>query len=243
MKLYDYITKRKSTRKYTQEALPSEQLATILAFAGAVRPLDPQIRTRIRLADAAETKGIVSAKAPHYLLFYSEKREGFLTNAGFMLQQCDLFLSSLGLGSCWLGMAKTKAPAQDGLEFVIMLAFGTAQDSAHRTNSTEFSRKPLSEISSGQDPRLEAVRLAPSATNSQPWYFVCGDGRIDVYRRQLGVLKAALYDTMNQIDMGIALSHLWLASEALSIPFAFAGGPPKDAAAVAGYACIGRVEG
>lgn len=243
MNLYDSITTRKSTRKYTQQAVPPEQLASIKEFVTNMKPLIPGIRTDIKLVGAADVKGMVSAKTPHYLLVYSETKDGYLANAGFLLQQADLFVSSLGLGSCWLGVAKTKAPAQNGMDYVIMLAFGVAQDSPHRQSLSQFNRKPLADLAKGQDQRLEAVRLAPSAANSQPWYFVCGEQHLDVYRQKLGVIKAAIYDKMNQIDMGIALCHLWLASEQMGLPFAFSLGQPQGATVVEGYGCIGRVGG
>ena len=241
LQLYESIFKRKSTRKYQPESLSPDQLSSITAFAAEMKPLHPQIRTKIELAGAVDVKGMVSAKTPHYLLLYSEKKEGYLQNAGFLLQQADLFLSSLGLGSCWLGMAKTTAPAKDGLAYVIMLAFGKAQGNPHRESLSEFSRRPLSEIAKSADERLEAVRLAPSATNSQPWYFVCEGERIFVYRKKLGVLKAAMSATMNRIEMGIALCHLWLADKHRGQAFSFSADVPGDAPEVDGYRCIGSV--
>ncbi len=40
------------------------------------------------------------------MIISSENTEGYLMNIGFIFQQMDLYLSSIGLGSCWLGMAK-----------------------------------------------------------------------------------------------------------------------------------------
>lgn len=240
MQLYDSIFKRQSIRKYQPESLPMEQLAQITEYMKGLKPLYADISTRIELAGPADVKGIVSAKAPHYLLFYSQKKDGYLPNAGFLLEQADLYLSSIGLGSCWQGMAKTTAPARDGLDYVIALAFGKAQGDPHRKAVSEFKRKSLSEISTGTDARLEAARLAPSATNSQPWYFTCQDGRICVYRKKLGPVKALMYETMNQIDMGIALCHLWLTSEQQNRAFDFTD-DPQGAPAMAGYHFIGIV--
>lgn len=241
MQLYDNIFIRKSTRKFRPDALPSDQLARITEFMQKAKPLFPQIRTSAEIVGSSDVKGMVSAKAPHYLVFYSGQEEGFLLNAGFLMQQADLFLCSLGLGSCWLGMAKTALPAKNGMEYVIMLAFGNTQDSPRRENIADFKRRALSEIASGPDDRLEAVRLAPSATNSQPWYFTCQEDCLYVYRKKLGALKAAMYNTMNQIDMGIALCHLWLASEKQGRSFSFSA-DAKNPPAVDGYRCIGTVQ-
>lgn len=242
MQLYDSIFKRKSTRKYLPDVLSEDQLSSIMEFVKGMKSLHPHIKTCIDLVDSSGTKGIVSAKSPHYLLLYSERKEGYLPNAGFLLQQADLYLSSLGLGSCWLGAAKTKAPAKDGLDYVIMLAFGTPADNPHRNSISEFKRKPLNEISVGSDDRLEAVRLAPSANNSQTWYFICNNDCIQMYRKKQNIIKAAMYNSMNQIDMGIALCHLWLASEKQGRPFWFKT-EEKDLPPVDGYIWVGSIPG
>ena len=146
-------------------------------------------------------------------------------NAGFLLQQIDLYLSANGLGSCWLGVAKPSkdVPAmKNGLEFVIMLAFGTANEPVHRTSLAEFKRKSFSticSISSGNQ-LLEPVRIAPSATNSQTWFFSGSEDYITVSREKLNLIKAAIYNNMNQIDIGIALAHLWLTCDHLGKPMA-----------------------
>lgn len=67
---------------------------------------------------------------------------------------------------------------------------------------------PYEQITDKADPRLEPARLAPSAVNSQPWYFTREGNAIHVYCTQTGI---AGY--MNRIDMGIALAHLYVANE------------------------------
>ncbi len=112
-------------------------------------------------------------EAPHYLAIFSEVKEGYLTNIGFMLQQTDLFLSANGLGNCWQEIpnpTKELLKSSD-LEFVIFIVFGKLNDpeSLHRTSISEFKRKTLSEITdiTGADELLEVVRIVPSAINSQ----------------------------------------------------------------------------
>ncbi len=219
MDLYDSIFVRKSVRKFSNMNLSHEQRAMIMSFIEKVRPLSPDIKTKMMIVNPAEIKGMMAIKAPHYLLLYSENKDGYLLNAGFLLQQVDLFLSSAGIGSCWLGMIKPKATFVDGLDFTVMLAIGTSQEPIHRKNLSEFNRKSLSEISRGDDPRLECARLAPSASNKQPWYFVCDKGDIHVYRKKPGGLMGSIYDRLTQFDLGIALCHLMLVSEKLGCPF------------------------
>lgn len=210
MNLYDSIFKRKSIRKYDMNPLPEAVLEEIEAFARIIKPLDETIKVAYTVV--SHVKNILPVKAPHYFIISSENKEGYLTNAGFMFEQMNLYLSSKGLGSCWLGMAKPEEKMETKLEFVIILCFGKSIGSPYRELS-EFKRKPLSLISRGQDDRLESARLAPSATNSQNWFFVCEKGKIHIYQKKLNPLKMAIYGKMNKIDIGIAACHLYLATE------------------------------
>lgn len=240
MDLYESITHRKSTRKYNMTPLSNEELNHIKSFADCVTPLYNGIKTDFDFVSAGEVKNLLPIKAPHYMVIYSEKKEGYLTNAGFMFQQVDLFLSAKGLGSCWLGMARPSDKGKNGMEFIIILAFGNALDDPHR-QITDFKRKVLSEIATGSDPRLEYARLAPSASNTQPWYFVCEGNSIYVYRQKLGVIKAAMYDKMNQFDMGITLCHLSIASQHFGIEFNFSSESNVVVTPLKGYEYIGVV--
>jgi len=94
------------------------------------------------------------------------------------------------------------------------LAFGYAEEPLHRQSTAEFKRKALSEISSikGAEELLEAARLAPSASNTQPWYFSGSEYCIIVSRKLPNILKQALYSKFNRVDIGIAMCHLWIAA-------------------------------
>ncbi len=213
--LYNAIFHRKSIRKYNMTPLPADTLGKLQEYASSTKPLDESIRYEFVYLGSADVKNLLPIKAPHYICLYSQIKGNYLMNAGFLLQQIDLYLSANNLASCWLGMAKPskEVPKQiNGLEFVIMLAFGNTTEPIYRANTSEFMRKSLSEISSvaDADSMLEPVRLAPSSSNTQPWFF-SGDGDVmTVSRKKLNLLKAPFYGKMNQIDIGIALFHLWL---------------------------------
>ncbi|ADL53041.1 nitroreductase [Clostridium cellulovorans 743B] len=213
---YSTILKRKSVRKYSNEPIDSFDLQRIKDFIEKVTPLYDNIKTDIVILPENEIKTILPIKVPHYIVVYSERKDGYLQNVGFMLQQVELFLSSNGIGACWLGMSipQKVSSARNGLGFVITLAFGNANEPVHRDDISEFKRKALSEISSlkDADKLLEAVRLAPSATNSQPWYFSGSIDNIIISRKLPNIIKAVAYNKFNRIDMGIALCHLKIAA-------------------------------
>ena len=201
----EIIRKRKSIRKYDPDTLDTATLEKVREKIEKVKPLYPDIKYSIEIVN--KTKGVFNIKAPHYLVFGSEEKDGALENIGSIGQQLDLFLSESGLGSCWLGASKPEDTEISALPHVICIAFGKPAERLRRDLS-EFKRKPLSEISEGTDERLEAARLAPSAVNAQNWYFIAGNGKIQCYRKKANPLLGFIYDKLHCIDMGIALCHI-----------------------------------
>lgn len=210
--LYSAVFKRKSVRKFARESLEASRLESLQNFINELVPLYGDIRTEIVILSENEVKTLLPIKAPHYVVAYSEAKEGHLINVGFMLQQVDLFLSANGIGACWLGMGtpQKEAASRDGLEYIIAIPFGEPEEPVYRESTAEFKRKALSEITDieGAEKLLEAVRLAPSASNTQPWFFTGSADSMIVCRSLPNMLKAALYGKFNRIDMGIALYHL-----------------------------------
>lgn len=234
--LYEFIYKRKSVRQYNMEGLPLELLIEIENFINSIVPLHRGIRVDTKIV--TDTKNLLPVKAPHYLLIYSEEKPGYLNNIGFMFQQLDLFLSSKELGACWLGMAKPKDKIDIQKDFVIAIGFGKGINSPYRELS-DFKRKPAGEVYSGTDARLEAARLAPSATNSQNWFFEEQDNSIHVYQKSINLLQNILYGKMNQIDIGIALCHIYIAGLQKEINFEFINDQNhKD---ITGYNYVGTI--
>jgi len=215
---YSTIFHRKSIRKIVMAPLPAEILDGLQDFTKSLKPLDENIKVDFAYLETPEVRNLLPNRAPHYICLYSEKKGNYLMNAGFLLQQIDLYLSANDIGSCWLGIAKpTKQELEkkNGLEFVIMIAFGKPDEPVHRASPTEFNRKALSAICTiaGAETLLEPVRLAPSASNTQCWFFSGTLDEIIVSREKLNIIRTPLYDKINQIDIGIALCHLWISLE------------------------------
>ena len=202
---------RRSCRSYSSEPLTRTELAEIEDFSKTLVPLDNKIRTAMQIVPGDAVRFYFPWKAPQLIAFFSENKPGYLENAGFLLQQMDLWLQSRGLGVCWLGLGKLKNQVKtpEGMEFVILLAFGTPKEPLSR-EMRKFNRKTMAEISDREDKKLECVRVAPSSTNSQPWYFTHEGETIHAFRSEAGLLRHAMLGTMNRIDMGIALAHLYV---------------------------------
>ncbi|WP_408956603.1 nitroreductase family protein [Natroniella sp. ANB-PHB2] len=217
--LYPVIFKRKSIRKFVKEPLEESIIKKLKGHISKLEPLFEHIKTEVAILGENEIGGIFSIKAPHYIAIYSEEKEGHLLNAGYLLQQLDLFLSKEGVGALWLGMGKPQEnlDARNGLKYVITLAFGKADEEVHRNSISEYKRKELDEISSveGAEKLIEAVRLAPSSTNNQPWYLEGTESEMIIYCKRLSFFKNIFFPLMKKflpIDMGIALCHLKIAA-------------------------------
>lgn len=211
--LKQIIYQRKSVRKYKPILVDDKTIEKIFDFISTIKPLYPNIKVKTEITLKQNVRCILPWKTEQVLTIMSEPKEGYLQNVGFMFQQLDLYLQSIGLGSCWLGMGSLKGKeVEEGYEFIIMLAFGISDEDIKRNNVSEFKRKDLSEISDIVDNRLECARLAPSAINSQPWYFVHDNDIIHAYQKESLFKRAILYKK-NQIDMGIALAHIYLENQ------------------------------
>ena len=227
MTLNEMIFKRKSCRSFTNVPLDAATIETIRAFP--MKPLHPEIKVHWDIVPRNQVKCICPWTTPQLITIYSEEAEGCLENIGFLFQQMDLYLQTLGLGVCWLGMGRMNpktATQVEGMKFVIMLAFGHPKGDQLRHDLKAFKRKSMEQITDKPDLRLEPARLAPSAVNSQPWYFTHEGDTIHVYCAKKG----------SRLDAGIALAHLYVANEKTFRFF-----KAESVSEIPGYSYIGSV--
>ena len=205
MKLENQIYRRKSCRKYSDEEISTQEIEK---YIDTIKALNPDINYYYEILTKKEVSLKTRWSAPYYLALYSQKKENYKTNLGFIFQQACLYMQSIDICNCWVGMGtvKNKNP-----EFVILIAFGKSEDMTR--DISKFKRKKLSEISDVEDEKLKPAQYAPSAINSQPWYFTHTDEGLDIYKTRHNIIKRKLIGGLNNIDIGIALSHLYVANE------------------------------
>lgn len=205
MSLESQIYVRKSCRKYVDDEI---DMSPIHEFISNVNALNDDISYRYEILTKSEVSLKTRWSAPYYLALYSEKKDNYLENIGFVFQQVSLFMQSIQIGSCWVGMGSVRKKDSD---FVILIAFGKS-DSLTRDISG-FKRKSLDKISDYVDERLKPAQFAPSAINSQPWFFKHSSDGFDVYRINQNILKRQVLKKWNPIDIGICLAHMYVANE------------------------------
>ena len=203
MTLNEMIYRRKSCRSFSNVPVDVATIETIKAFP--MKPLYPDIKVHWDIVPRNQVKCICPWTTPQVITIYSEEAEGYLENIGFLFQQMDLYLQTLGLGVCWLGMGRMKPKTTtdvEGMKFVIMLSLGHPKGDQLRHDLKGFKRKAMDQITDKPDSRLEPARLASSAVNSQPWYFIHEGDTIHVHCSKKG----------SHLDAGIALAHLYVAN-------------------------------
>ena len=221
--LYPMIFKRKSFHIFKDiGSIRDDELTSIERIFCECEPLIPAIKVGMKIVPAEQT---TCKRGQEYcILLYSEKKDGYLLNIGYIGQQLDLHLASLNIGSLWFGIGKTEE-AMEGMEYVIMIAIAKVEESRFRKNMFKSKRKPLGEIWFGEQ-YLEVAnvaRFAPSACNTQPWIVESSEAELKVYRYKKpgkrGIMPADKVIYYNRIDIGIFLSVLELCLEHGGISF------------------------
>lgn len=222
MNIYEGIYTRRSVRKYKMEALDPELLKALKRFIGNAAPLDHTSRAAFEVIEnvrgTKQVRGLWKVEAPYYLAVYCEENSVSYRNAGYLSEQIVLYLTSRGIGTCYLGETRTGDGEKDGLKRLLVIAFGYPDSQDSRT----AKRSPLSELCVYKDEPGEAVkailkaaRLAPSSFNSQPWRFVVYADRIYIFAKKSALAPLKALSAMRDFNMGIMLSHIMLTAEEL----------------------------
>ena len=213
--LYSMIFKRKSFHIFRDIGnINPDELQSIEEKYKNLTPLINGIQTAIRIVPADQT---TCRRGQEYcILLYSEKKENYLQNIGYIGEQLDLHLASLGIGSLWFGIGKPDEPTYNGLDFVIMIAIAKVSEDKFRKDMYKSKRKPPQEIWNGEHYREigNIVRFTPSACNTQPWKVTTEERALTVYRYKKpgkrGIMPADKVVHYNRIDIGIFLCFLEL---------------------------------
>ena len=224
--LYEMIFKRKSFhlfRNIGKEHITEEELKDIEEYFYTLKPLMDDIKVKIKIVKDSTT----CRRGQEYcILFYSENKENYLQNIGYLGEQLDLYLVSKNIGTLWFGIGKVEEKVLDGLDYVIMIAIAKVDsDDKFRKDMFKSKRKETKEIWNG-DYYLDIaniVRFAPSACNTQPWRVEAKEKSLKVYRYRKegkrGIMPKNMVMYYNQIDMGIFLCFLELCLEKNEIEY------------------------
>lgn len=223
---YESIFKRKSFHLFRgvgDDRISQEELNAINTAYNSFDCLYPDIKTAIRIVPAQKVN--FKRDAEYCILIYSEKKENYLMNAGFIGEQLDLWLVNNNIGSLWFGIGKPDMPTYNDLDYVIMIAIHKVNDETkYRKDMFKSKRKTLDEIWSGDGLGVaDIARFAPSACNSQPWYVENTGDKLTVFRYKkpgkIGIMSSVAASYFNRIDIGIYLCILEICLQKNEIPY------------------------
>lgn len=239
--VHETVRQRYSARTYEAKLVPQEIRDKILQYAQTIdNPFGAQVHFQWIEKQTAEngeklgTYGFIKG-ANLFLGVTVEDKDGAAESVGFMFEQLVLYITSLGLGTCWLGGTFNKSAfAQqldipEGWSFPILSPVGypakqrikekvfrTAINANNRVASEKlfFSdgfRTPLDLHAVGKYADcLENLRLAPSAGNKQPWRVIY-DGKAFHF------FKKGSMQFMQILDVGIGINHFVLTANELGL--------------------------
>ena len=163
---------------------------------------------------------------------------------GYCMEKNILTITSLGLGTCWLGgmfrrssfAKRIGLSANEIMPAVSPVGYSAGRktliDSLFKFLARSTARKPWNELFYHKDFNthleshdagryakcLEAVRLAPSSSNRQPWRVLKEEGKNNFHfylQRAKMYTKAAGRTDLQKLDMGIAMCHFGLTAKEL----------------------------
>lgn len=215
--MYSMIFKRKSFhlfRNIGNEHITEDELKDIENKFNKLIPLVEDIKVKIKIVKDSKN---CKRGQEYCILFYSEKKDNYLQNIGYLGEQLDLYLVSKNIGTLWFGIGKVEESKLDGLDFVIMIAIAKVDSELKfRKDMYKSKRKELNEIWNGNYylDVANIVRFAPSACNTQPWFVESSEKELKVYRYKKpgkrGIMPIDMVKHYNQIDIGIFLYFLEL---------------------------------
>lgn len=156
-----------------------------------------------------------------------------LEDYGHALEEIVLYATHLGLATCWLGGTfykdafSKRIHVQDHEVVPAVVSVGVPADRRNmvdrliRNVAGSRKRKDWGEIFfKGPDLQplqpeeagpynqvLEAVRIAPSASNKQPWRLVLEDQAVHFFLARTPGYRKPMFSDLQRIDMGIAMAH------------------------------------
>lgn len=178
-------------------------------------------------------------KGAQYFIVGTMNRDAFAEeDYGFLLEQIILHMHDMGLGTCWLGGTFKRSdftrllghsddtfipavtpvghPASSMSNRERLIRKGAGSDQRKPWEELFFEMafdQPLQRDAGSEHDRLllEMVRLAPSASNKQPWRIVRGNNVFHFFLQRTPGYGGFVKDVdLQRIDMGIAMAHFEL---------------------------------
>jgi nitroreductase len=226
---YDAIFQRHSHRKYSGE-VPNEDLTTrIERVCNEFRPFLGARAILVKDSGKDVFKGAIGeffykvTETPYYIVFIGNMEiDNVQPITGYLGEGIVLEATSLGLNTCWVGgfyrrdEVLKQIDLQNNEQVLAITPIGYSKDERDRVgvSSKPYRRKSVERIIRSGDINskewvrmtLDAVRIAPSAGNRQPWKLSIRDDSIMISTNN----RREGFGVSRKLDCGIAMLHLEL---------------------------------
>ncbi len=212
----EIVTKRFSCRSYERKPLETAHREDLIKYLGTLNkgPFGSEVRFDLAAAsegDAGALKGLGTygfiRDPAGFIIGAVKSGDRGLEDYGYLMEHAALYVTSLGLGSCWLGGSFTRSSfsarinprENETVPAVVSVGYiankTSMVDSVIRWGAGSDHRKPWNELFFDNEYGvqftgeaagpwalpLEMVRRAPSASNRQPWRVIKSGGGFHFY--------------------------------------------------------------
>ncbi len=232
MSIKELIKRRRSVRTFDEKPLSETDRNKLMGYAlNADNPFGVPVEFRLLDVKASGLSSPVIVGAREYLAAKVMKTENFEVAFGYSFEKICLDALSIGVGTVMLAASLSRSAFEKAMELsdgeVMPLASPVGYPSDKMSIRETLMRKALradkrkssdelfffknfenslTENEAGDYVEaLEAVRLAPSAGNGQPWRIVVDGDKIHFYEAKS--MKDSPLGDIQKLDVGIAIAH------------------------------------
>ncbi len=237
------VKNRISVRTYEDRPISKEEKEKILAYLNQLQnPFGVEVAFKIIETDKAVkteklgTYGMIKG-AKDFIGATVRESELALEALGYSFEELILYITSLGIGTCWLGGSFNRGGFSKAMEvkendiFPAITPIGypvdkrSMKDSLIRWAAKSDKRKEWEELFFFEDFAttlkksvageyaypLEMLRLAPSAANKQPWRVLLKDKAYHFYEAK-SLKEDKIEIDIQRVDVGIGTCHFHMAA-------------------------------
>lgn len=252
--IVDIIKNRRSVRTFEDRTLAPEDRTFIEQVIQSIEtPFGVPVEFRLLDAATHNLKSPVIVGAHDYVAAKVKRSQGAELALGFAFETFCLRAAERGLGTVMLAASLSRKAFEEAMEVepdeVMPVASPVGHPAAKLSLREKAMRKaiksderlpfeqlfftggfdkPLSPSDAGVfETPLQMLRLAPSATNKQPWRTVLDGNAIHFYEEHS--LKESALGDIQKVDLGIALTHFWLTAQEQGLGGSFVTADPQIA--------------
>ena len=214
MTLLEAVSARHSVRKYIDKELSADIIAALqdkIEECNKVGNLNIQlVQNETRAFTGMLSYGQFSG-VKNYLVMVGKKSKDLDERVGYYGEQLVLFVQTLGLNTCWVGLSYRKVPEaynvgkDEKLVCMIALGYGETQGVSHKIKDIEDVSNASDITPSWFKKGVEAALLAPTAVNQQKFSFEHVGMKNNCH--QIRAKKGFSMIGYTKIDLGIAKYH------------------------------------